>query len=340
MGRVVLKCLLQEDPKIRVMIADRQSPSTPLPKHVRFKKVNLLHHGTLVKVLRGHTVVINSTSHHFNLPVMKAALAAKVHYLDLGGLFHFTRRQLKLNLAFKKKGLTAVLGMGCAPGVANLLAQWAAEGMDRVKEVHIKVGGRSWGPPSDDIPYAIGTIREELTLKPPIVKAGRWCFAPPRSGVEIFNFPAPVGRQKIFRTIHSEVATLPLHFRGVKEASFKIGFSDEMIKAVLAPRRKKVSSPKPSTAKVVRDCEITAAVVSGAQGEKKRSRNAFYVAHSHEGHPAGDWNTAWPPAIVSIVMARGEISCPGVYAPEDIVPFQQLFKRLRKRGFKIFVAVP
>ena len=59
----------------------------------------------LAKLFRGHAVVINCTQHDFNLKVMRAALAAKVHYVDLGGLFHWTRRQLKLKQAIQARGV-------------------------------------------------------------------------------------------------------------------------------------------------------------------------------------------------------------------------------------------
>ena len=46
-------------------------------------------------LLRGAGSVINSVQYYFNLPVMKACLEAKVPYIDLGGLFHTTRKQLE-----------------------------------------------------------------------------------------------------------------------------------------------------------------------------------------------------------------------------------------------------
>jgi saccharopine dehydrogenase-like NADP-dependent oxidoreductase len=197
MGRVIVKCLRRFDRRIRVTVADRQKPAGKLPPGVSYTAADLRDHRRLVQLLRKHDLVVNSTSHHFNLPVMKAALEAGIHYLDLGGLFHYTRRQLKHHRAFEKKDVLAILGMGCAPGVANLLAAWAAEEMERVEEIHIKVGGRSWNPPTSDVPYAAGTIREELTNRPAVFTKGRWTFAKPQSGKEKFPFPAPVGRQKI-----------------------------------------------------------------------------------------------------------------------------------------------
>src|SRR5450755_231712 len=40
----------------------------------------------LAKLLHGCDVVVNCTQYNWNLEVMRAALAAQVHYMDLGGL--------------------------------------------------------------------------------------------------------------------------------------------------------------------------------------------------------------------------------------------------------------
>ena len=228
----------------------------------------------------------------------------------------------------------AILGMGCAPGIANLLAKWAAEGMDRVKEIHIKVGGKTWGNSSDAPPYAVGTIREELTLKPAVYRKGRWYFEKPLSGQEWFRFPPPVGRQKIFRTLHSETATLPTSFPGLDASSFKIGFLDELIHAILHPQKTapKLSSPNK---KSPRDCEITVAVVRGKILGKEVTRMASCKAMSSGKHSAGDWDTAWPPAIVSNMIAKGEIKGAGVFSPEKMVPLHLFLDQLRSIGFKL-----
>jgi len=49
---------------------------------------------------------------------------------------------------------------------------------------------------------------------------------PAMSEQEELDFPAPVGRVRVGHTLHSEVATLPLHFadRGIRWVSFKVGF--------------------------------------------------------------------------------------------------------------------
>src|SRR5262249_11790306 len=122
----------------------------------------------LANLLRGSAVVINCTNHKFNLNVMEAALSAGVGYVDLGGLFTWTRRQLRLKKRFTDAGLTAVLGMGCAPGLTNVMAAEAGKGLETVQSIRIRVGSidRSSNSGEFAFPYSAATIIEELTLEP------------------------------------------------------------------------------------------------------------------------------------------------------------------------------
>ena len=67
--------------------------------------------------IRGSSVLANCTIYYFNLQVMEACLAEGVHYVDMGGLFHVCRKQMPLSDQWKARNLTAVLGMGSAPGI-------------------------------------------------------------------------------------------------------------------------------------------------------------------------------------------------------------------------------
>lgn len=342
MGREIVRELLLS-PRVHVTVADTRCDfyETDPPAWVKrfrrrlvWKKVDLLREpAKLVRLLRGHLAMINATTHHLNLPAMKAALRAGVHYLDLGGLFHYTRQQLKLHHAFARKKRLAILGMGCAPGLSNLLAVHAADGMERIDSIEIKVGGRSLARkklPRNvvEVPYAIGTIREELTLKPWIFSAGRYRAMPPRTGRETFRFPKPVGAQTVFHTLHSEVATLPASF-GARDVSFKIGFEEPLIRALLRPSRK-TRFAMPAR---VKDVEITCAIVRGWRNGKRVRVMAYAVVRARRGVSAGAIDTAIPPAIVAPMTAK--IGKFGVLPPEEAVPVKEFLKRIRRRGIQV-----
>src|SRR5688572_3697761 len=63
------------------------------------------------RLLEGAFAVLNCLQYQLNLDVMRAALRARCHYVDLGGLFHVTRKQLRLHREFRRAGRLAVLGM-------------------------------------------------------------------------------------------------------------------------------------------------------------------------------------------------------------------------------------
>src|SRR5260221_7620079 len=90
--------------------------------------------------------IVNAGPFAFNLPVMAAALTARCHYLDLGGLFHTTRVQLTHDADFRRHGLLALLGMGSAPGITNVLARAAADPLPHVSAVRVYNGGGGFPP--------------------------------------------------------------------------------------------------------------------------------------------------------------------------------------------------
>ncbi len=76
----------------------------------------------LAEALAGCRVLVNAASYRLNLVAMEAALAAGCEYLDLGGLYWMTARQLELHDRFARVGRLAVLGIGSSPGKTNVMA--------------------------------------------------------------------------------------------------------------------------------------------------------------------------------------------------------------------------
>src|SRR6266508_2228585 len=182
----------------------------------------------LRRALEAADVACNCAVHATNLPVMEACADTVTHYVDLGGLFHTTRRQLALHDRFVDAGATAVVGMGASPGTTNVMAALAARGLDVVEEVEIRLGIADFAPSTAPLPlpYAVDTLLDEFAAPAMAFRDGRFVEVPAMSEQEELDFPPPVGRLRVGHTLHSEVATLPLHFadRGIRSVSFKVGF--------------------------------------------------------------------------------------------------------------------
>jgi saccharopine dehydrogenase (NAD+, L-lysine-forming) len=120
--------------------------------------------------LHGADVVVNATQYEVNLEVMEGALRAGAHYTDLGGLFYTTRKQLLLDERFRDAGLTAVLGIGSCPGIANVHAGDIGRRLDTVKSIKIYNGATVDESDSLKWPYSLWTIFEEIVERPMVFR--------------------------------------------------------------------------------------------------------------------------------------------------------------------------
>ena len=369
MGRITVRDLVETvkaddqiviadyDIKKARLLADSYNDSRVSAVFVDVKNV-----AETAKTLHGAFAVINGAQYQLNLLVMEAALAAKIHYLDLGGLFHVTRQQLELDDRFKRIGRTALIGMGAAPGITNVLSRFAADQLDTVREIHTRIGSmdktKYLPKPALAVSYSLKTILEEFSFEPAVFTKGEFKFITPMSGDTPHRFPAPVGIRRPMFTIHSEVATLPFSFKnkGVQEVSFKIAFDAEFVDRVrflrdlglashdliqigevqVAPidvvNRVAMSQPVAKQVGALRQHEVVRAIVKGT----KKGKKVTIVADCHtSGMPKWgvglDVNTGSPPAIAAQMLAAGEITETGAIPAELAVPPEPFFKHLKKR---------
>ena len=160
------------------------------------ERVDVADPASLRPAFDGARVVVNAVDYRLNLDVMRGALAAGADYVDLGGLFHMTRRQLELDGEFRTAGRTAILGLGSAPGKTNLLARLAAERLGG-EPVALELWAALRDPAADGhplpAPYSVRTLLDELRLAPMVVAEGRLLEVGPLSGAASRVFPDPVG---------------------------------------------------------------------------------------------------------------------------------------------------
>ncbi len=351
-GRVVGHDLFESHPKNSILIADfNEVASRETARAFRSRRVRAVHADAtqvneLVRIIGGHSVVLNCTQHHFNLNVMQAALAAKVHYIDLGGLFTWTRRQLKLHQDFVRAGRTAIIGMGCSPGITNIMARSVADRFQSIQSIKIRVGTRDFNATANDFcfPYSAQTVVEELSFRPWIFKNGKFLQTAARTGWEEINFKKPLGKLWLVRTRHSEVATLPLSFRGkgLEDCDFKVSFDREFVRKVMKRLRNGWTVKRLSELQSERihpdDYEIARVVITGRE-HSAHVRSAITMDCHARARPewqatAGDVDTASPLSIVAQMLATGKIRQLGVLPPEIGVPVDPFLREIEKRGMK------
>jgi lysine 6-dehydrogenase len=353
MASVVLRDLLEFAPDVSVTLADRRPTETSDPR-VRSATVDVKDEAATARLLEGHDVVLNCVTYYFNVPVMRAALAARVPYTDLGGLYHGTLKQFALDEDFRRAGVPAVIGMGSTPGITNVMAGALARGFDAVDAIRVRVGciDRSASGPLP-VPYALDTVIDEFSLEPMVFREGRAEAVPPMSGEETIAFPEPVGQAQAFYTLHSEVAMFPRSFPNLQEASFKVAFEPDFTQKVrflvelgFASRQRLTAGASPrevllelaakqtTPAGEPNDCDVLRVDVSGRRGGRTASARAEMTVLPHRKWKigAGALDTGVPLSIVGQMLAAREITEPGVLCPEKAVPDTLFFRELERRG--------
>ena len=284
----------------------------------------------------------------------------------MGGLFFTTRKQLELNDRFAAAGLSAVLGMGSAPGIPNIQARYAADRLDTIESIKIFDGVKP--PPPDDVlfTYAVPTIVEELTVKPMIFENSEFVAREPLSGFEDYWFTPPLGLLPMHLSLHSEVATLPVTFKdkGVKECFFKInywGMAQKMVEKVRVLAEFGFAETVPIEVKgqsvVPHDVTISLLseyvppiteflappktqppdwakeIVTEVHGTKDRKEMTYRLGTLT---CKGALPTGVAPAIAAVWLAEGRIQ-PGVYPPEAALAPEPFFEELQQ--LEIFTKV-
>ena len=306
--------------------------------------------------------MINATWYESNVDVMKAAIEAKVHYVDMGGLFHVTRKQMELDENAKGAGVTAVLGAGESPGITNVMCACSAKEMESVEAVKIRAGARDISDSHQGklvFPFAVSTVFDEYSKPPIIFLNGKFEQVEPLSGEEEVLFPNPVAKQYCHYSIHSEVATLPLSFNGVRHVDFKLGISEEIYRAMKPLVDAGMASTEPIDVKgrqvSPRDFAISFLTSRAADVEASRyvalrtevtgvrkGRRVMQVREIVEGpsermgiRNATALLTGIGASITAQLIVRKQIDQTGALAPESCIPTSIFVKELVERKIRM-----
>jgi short subunit dehydrogenase-like uncharacterized protein len=161
-------------------------------------------------------------------PVLAAAVETRTHYLDTTG------EQPYMKLAFERYGSRAseakvavipAMGFDYVPG--DMLASLTAAGMDEVDELSVNYCWRGFTPSQ-------GTARTTLEImRDPGVEWRNMAWQKARGGASrgTFEFPAPIGTQRMIRYPAGEQITAPRHVpaRNVRTTINAGAFSSDLL---------------------------------------------------------------------------------------------------------------
>jgi saccharopine dehydrogenase (NAD+, L-lysine-forming) len=290
----------------------------------------------LAGALDGIDALVNTASYRINLDAMRACLTARCHYLDLGGLYWLTGRQLELSHQFDRAGLLAVLGIGSSPGKTNLMAARAqrelGDGAD-VRTLEVYAAGRDPRAAEQfSPPYAVQTLLDELTMNPVVLRDGVPLEIEPLTDGGEIEFGEPIGAAETIYTLHSELATFGTSF-GASEVNFRLSLAPRLLdrlKALVGASTEAVADAAREA--VPPSSETTSVHLVRAVAEDGSSATVRARTDPHFGLGGSIVSTAAPIAAAVRLLARGSLTAVGAYPPELCIDPDEMFAELETRG--------
>lgn len=308
----------------------------------------------LGRLLSGAGAVLNTVGPFFRLgpPVLRAAIRAGCHYLDINDDWESTEAMLAMDEEARRRGITAVIGMGASPGISNLLAVTAMRELDVVEELYPGFDLDAAMPETRGPTPCAATIHgvHQLTGTIRVFDGGRFVDEPPMRRIDL-EYPG-LGVRTAWTMGHPEAITFPRYHPTLHRSLVLMTMSRANLLAmrVLSPlvgsglvsieraaawveRLEGVGRPPKAPADYVRE------IVDGhtprlpplfavARG-RKDGRAATAAATVLSAPPVGMGGATGVPLAVGLAVVRPDLERRrGVFAPEALVAPDAFFDRL------------
>ena len=323
---------------------------------VRATELDASDGSALREAMHGCGLVVNTALPRFNATVQKAARDLGLHYLDPA---NESADPFGDSDAWSAAGLTALCGMGEDPGLSNVFARFACDGLDTLESVKVRDGDTASSP---DYPFIAlfspETFVEETLAPSRIWRDGRYDPVPPFGEPETYEFPPPVGPLPVYSVDHEEVDTLPRFLgKGVRYVDFKLALDATTVQTLKlfrglrllepgppggpSPRRALFAAlPKPGELAGRVDGHAMVLVEVAGTKDGERAVHTVYAGLGHReaaerfGATATAYLTGSGAAAGAILLADGTIRERGKISPENLDP-KPFFPLLRRFGIEV-----
>jgi saccharopine dehydrogenase-like NADP-dependent oxidoreductase len=312
----------------------------------------------LVRTLAGVDLCLNALIPEYNPDIMAACLETGTNYLDMAAAgprdvvgTADVDEELALHDEFRKKGLTALVFFGIDPGASDVFARALYDQFDTVERLTVLDGDNSSVDGVDFAPsFSPTTMVEECLILPPhAFENGAMIRRQSLCVTREFDFPAPVGKLKVWNVDHEESQLMPMFLadKGLRDADFFIALDDHWVDLLLTWRKlgfdhnKEIEfngarfrpldllvSRLPKSIDLIgrmHGAVCVGALADGTIGGKQVRRYMYQITSHDEaframGVQGTGYQTGIPAACGALLLTKGIFTKPGVYAPEQIDP--------------------
>jgi len=319
-------------------------------------KVDLSDSEAIKKIVAEQDIVIGAVPGFLGFNMLRSVIEAGKNIVDISFMAEDT---LSLDELAKKKGVTAVVDMGVAPGLSHMIVGYADSLLDETESATILVGGlpviREW-PYEYKIVFSPKDVIEEYIRPARLIECGKIVEKPALSDLELVNLPK-IGTLEAFNTdgLRSLLYTLNIPFmkektlrypglaekmRMLRETGF---FSDTPIevggiKVKPLDLTSKLLFSKWKLKEDEEELTVMRIIVQGKKEEKRLCYTYDLLDYYDKKEKATSMSrtTGFPCAIMARLVAQGEFQYPGVCPPEYIgreyKVYQKVMEELEKRN--------
>jgi len=342
--------------------AEKLQRATEWIKNSKLKihQTDVARHEESVPLMKGYDAVLSAVPYFFNYSLARAAVHAGTNFCDLGGNHEIVEQELTLDTEAKQRGVTVIPDCGLAPGMTNVLVARAVQQLERIDEVHIRVGGLPQHPKPPlgyKLVFSAHGLINEYVEPARMILNGRVTEVDPLTGIEEISFSEPFegleafytsgGTSTLINTLYGRVRELDyktIRYRGHCEKMktlIDLGFaSTEVIDVNGEKIRPRDLLVKLLTERLTDDDRDVVLLRVSVTGEKQgQERQIVYEVIDYfdpaTGMTAMMRTTAFPASIIAQMLGRGEITTRGAVPQEACLPAERFVEELAKRGIEI-----
>jgi len=320
---------------------------------VRAVQVNADDPGSLKEAMRGSSLVLNCIGpfYKYGPPILEAAIEAGLDYVDICDDMDATEAMLEMDEKAAAAGISALVGMGSSPGMANLLVKYTAEALLTEVEA-VDIYHAHGGEPVEG-PAVIKHRFHSMEIDIPVFLDGEYktvkLFEESGKALEEETDFRDVGTYPVYAYPHPETITLPKHIKGVKRVTnlglviptsyaqlikdmVRLGLtSDEPLEVqgqMVIPREFAVAYVLSKRDGLLEEAGITeprGCLKIVVKGKKDGEPHTYIFSMSSRGMGMGE-GTGIPAALGAIAMGQGKIARKGVFPPEAAVDPMDMIK--------------
>lgn len=327
--------------------------SLPANAKVELIQADISAESDLRKYFRPGSVAIGASSYEHHLELMKLALEARAHWLDLGGNNTVVASQRALSDQAEDRKLSMIPDCGLAPGMVSILGWDLHQRFPQADTIELRVGGLPAIPKNQlgyQLVFSARGLLNEYREPCTVLRDNKLIEVEPMTELETLSmgerFPAleafttSGGISTLAESLNSRVKNAdyktiryPGHAKTIS-TMMELGFFSNEVVAQSGERAFDISAGILEKS-LISDAPDVVLVKAEAKAESKSLGQWQSIIDAEGGWTAMQRSTGASAAVIAELIANRQVCDFGVLTQEEGVPATEYIAGLEKRGIHL-----